>query len=98
MMSWASAYRAIGMTVASAGYLSTVQICVPVAVPVRLVFVTATRGSGTPLIVRLRKLGSTVDQLFGLIDANTQFSRRRLMASVDMLRAKPTGIFAASAA
>src|SRR5438552_11108542 len=88
----------MGMTVASAGYLSGVQMMVPCVVPALLVLVTATRGSGAPLIVSPRKLGSIVEKLLLLIDTNDQFSRRTLTASVDMLTTNPEGIFAASIA
>src|SRR5947207_14666253 len=98
MISCASAYRARGMTVPSAGYLSGVQIIVPCVVPAFAVLVTATRGSGAPLTVSPRKLGSTVEKLLLLIDTNAQFSRRTLITSVDMLTTNPAGIFAASVA
>src|SRR5690349_19001810 len=86
------------MTVEMAGYLSGVQMTVPWVVPALLVLVTATRGSGAPLMVSPRKLGSTVEKLLLLIDTNDQFSRRTLTASVDMFRTKLAGIFAASVA
>src|SRR5687768_145445 len=67
MMSWASAYFAMTIGVLSAACLLEVQMREPGAVPLRLASVTATRGSGTPPIVRFRKLGSTVEKLLLLM-------------------------------
>src|SRR4029078_11416706 len=77
-------------------YLSGVHTCVPDAVPFLPELVTATRGSGAPLIVTPRKLGATVDQLFWLIEMNEKFSRRTLTPSVDIFSTNVDGIFAAS--
>ena len=80
----------------SAVYLSGVNSCVPGAVPFFPVFVTATRGSGAPLIVKPRKVASTVAQLLRLIAMNEKFSRRTVTPSVDMFWTNVDGIFAAS--
>src|SRR5215467_10632812 len=84
------------MTVLSVEYLSGVQITVPVTVPFFPVFVTATRGSGAPLIVRPRNDASIVAQEFWLMKTNEKFSRRMLTASDDMLTTKLAGTDAAS--